>query len=73
MKKKTAAKLSAKQTMILNRIAMGETSADIAKDLDRSMRTIECTRAIIIKKLGAENIAHAITIAFRKRILKIRV
>jgi DNA-binding NarL/FixJ family response regulator len=72
MKKNTTNKLSERQLMILNRISMGETSSEIAEELGKSMRTIETVRAIIIKKLGGKNISHAITIAFRTRILRLK-
>ncbi|MEW5688162.1 MAG: LuxR C-terminal-related transcriptional regulator [Pseudomonadota bacterium] len=57
--------LSARQFDVLMRIAAGQTSPAIARDLGLSTRTIDHYVADVCKKLGAKSRAQAVATALR--------
>lgn len=64
-------KLSAMQEVILNYYADGMSAKQIAFELDNSERTVQTHTATIKRKLGTENIAHAVAIYARAGLLYI--
>jgi DNA-binding NarL/FixJ family response regulator len=65
-------KLTDKEIEILKLLAHGWTDKHIGTMLGRSYRTIEEWRKTIIQKLGARNVVHAVSIGYRKKILKLK-
>lgn len=57
---------------VLFRLAKGNVTKQIARDLGLSPRTIDIYRDRILKRLGATNAAHAVALGFLKGILKPR-
>ncbi len=62
--------LSQREEEILHLIADGLATKNIADKLFISIDTVETHRRNILKKLEAGNMASAIAIAFRKKIIK---
>lgn len=62
-------KLSGQEFRTLQYIARGFKDHEIAELTMRSKRTIESHRMNMIKKLGAKNCAHAVSVAYKKGIL----
>ena len=63
-------KLSVRELEVLQLMANGKSSKTIALELFISTNTIEAHRKQILKKLEAKNMAEAISIAFRKEIIR---
>jgi len=64
-------KLDALELKILQRIADGKTSREIAEELEMSTSTVDCNyRRKILDALGAANMYEAIAIAFREGLLQ---
>lgn len=61
--------LSARETEILRLIALGYTSAEIAKQLSLSRRTVETHRARIHTKLGLATRAQLVSYALGRRLI----
>lgn len=57
--------LTPKQLEILNLLAEGYSTKEVARKLENSDKTIETMRNNMLLRVGAKNIAHLITIAFR--------
>ena len=55
--------LSPRQREVLQQIAAGQRSKQIARNLDLSEKTVKMHRALLLEKLGTHNIADAIRIA----------
>ena len=55
--------LSPRQREVLQQIAAGQRSKQIARTLDLSEKTVKMHRALILEKMGTHNIADAIRIA----------
>ena len=55
--------LSPRQREVLQQIAAGHRSKQIARNLDLSDKTVKMHRALILEKLGTHNIADAIRLA----------
>lgn len=51
----TPVTISKREQEILNAVALGKTSSDIAKELNISVRTVQSHRSNIIQKLGLKN------------------
>jgi len=62
--------LTLNQGEILNMLANGLRTDDIAKLKGRSPQTIKNTRDLIIHKMHAKNAAHAVAIALRNKLIK---
>lgn len=65
----TTKKLSARETEILNLIARGHTTKEIASQLYISTRTVETHRVNMMKKLSVKNVAELIKKASQLNIL----
>lgn len=63
------AELSKRQLDILQRVARGETNAEMAKGLYLAPKTVERIVATVVGKLGARNRAHAAAIAVARRVI----
>ena len=61
--------LSRRETEVLRLIALGYTSAEIARQLHLSRRTIETHRASIHRKLGLDTRAELVHFALRRRLI----
>jgi len=61
--------LTKRERDVLERVAMGATSPEIAEMLNLSERTIEGYVAQIIKKLGARNRIHAVVLAVKDKLI----
>ncbi|MGW4116197.1 LuxR C-terminal-related transcriptional regulator [Actinosynnema sp. NPDC004786] len=61
--------LSPRQTEVLELIAAGLASADIAESLELSVETVRTHVKAILRRLGARDRAHAVSIAFRSGLL----
>lgn len=61
--------LSTRELEVLQLMANGKSSKSIALELFVSTNTIEAHRKQILKKMEAKNMAEAISIAFRKKII----
>jgi DNA-binding NarL/FixJ family response regulator len=57
------AALSAREEQVLRMLAGGHTNAEIAADLDLSVRTVEMHRQHILQKLSVENRAGIVRYA----------
>ena len=64
------ATLTATQLNVLKFVVKGKTSSQIAEDLDCSTKTIESHRTSIYKKLGCNNMAAAISMVIKYRVLE---
>ncbi|MFN8316164.1 MAG: LuxR C-terminal-related transcriptional regulator [Chitinophagales bacterium] len=62
--------LSERELEVLHSIATGKSSKTIALELFISTNTIEAHRKQILKKMAAKNMVEAISIAFRKEIIR---
>ena len=62
-------KLSKREQQVLEMTSEGWTARDTAKELWLSVDTVKTYRKKLIRKLGARNIAHAVTIAFRRGLI----
>lgn len=63
--------LSPRETEILRLIALGHTSAEIAKKLHLSRRTVETHRAHIYRKLGMTTRAELVRYALSRHLLRV--
>ncbi len=63
-------RLTAREVEVLRLIALGHTSAEVAKTLALSPRTVETHRARIHKKLGLATRAELVSYALRRRLLR---
>ena len=61
--------LTARELEVLQLVANGKSSKAIAIELFISSNTIEAHRKQILKKMEAKNMAEAISIAFRNKII----
>ncbi|HEY2655274.1 MAG TPA: response regulator transcription factor [Solirubrobacteraceae bacterium] len=61
--------LSPRETEVLRLIALGHTSAEIARKLHLSRRTIETHRASVLRKLGVSTRAELVHFALRRRLV----
>ena len=61
--------LSARETEVLELIALGHTSAEVARQLHLSPRTVETHRARINRKLGLTKRAELVRYALRRGLL----
>lgn len=62
--KNRVTELSASERKVLVYTALGFSTQDTATKLGRSTETIKSQRESILRKLGARNMTHAITICF---------
>jgi two-component system response regulator NreC len=63
-------RLTAREVEVLRLIALGHTSAEVARTLALSPRTVETHRARIHKKLGLSTRADLVRYALRRRLLR---
>jgi two-component system response regulator NreC len=63
-------RLTAREVEVLRLIALGHTSAEVARTLALSPRTVETHRARIHKKLGLATRAELVSYALRRRLLR---
>lgn len=61
--------LSVRETEVLRLIALGHTSAEVARQLHLSPRTVETHRARINRKLGLTKRAELVRYALRRGLL----
>lgn len=61
--------LTAREREILQRIAEGQASKEIARELHLSQRTVECHRTHLMRKLGAHKLSTLVRIAIREGLL----
>jgi two-component system, NarL family, response regulator NreC len=61
--------LSVRETEVLRLIALGHTSAEVARKLHLSPRTVETHRARINRKLGLSKRAELVRYALRRGLL----
>jgi DNA-binding CsgD family transcriptional regulator len=61
--------LSSREAELLTRVAHGESYRDLARDWTVQEITVRTTGARVIKKLGANNITHAVFLAVQKGLL----
>lgn len=61
--------LSVRETEVLRLIALGHTSAEVARQLHLSPRTVETHRARINRKLGLSKRAELVRYALRRGLL----
>jgi DNA-binding CsgD family transcriptional regulator len=61
--------LTATELKVLQLLAAGHTSNQMATKLNLTVDTIKGYRKTLCRKLGATNSAHAVAIAFRKGVL----
>ncbi len=59
------AKLTSRETQVLERIVAGRLNKQVADDLGISIKTVEAHRANIMEKLGAKTVADLLKIALR--------
>ena len=64
------AKLTSRETQVLERIVAGRLNKQIADDLGISIKTVEAHRANIMEKLGANTVADLLKIALGSTTLK---
>lgn len=64
-----APSLTARELELLTRVANGESYPQIAADWVVEQITVRTTGARVLRKLGANNIAHAVFLACQMRIL----
>lgn len=62
--------LTEREMEVLRRVARGDTSRQIALELDLSIKTVEWHRGNLMHKLGARSVAEAVRIAFQKGLLE---
>lgn len=67
----TGNKLTAREAEVVRLIALGHTSAEIARKLHLSRRTVEAHRARIHRKLGLSNRAELVRYALRRGLLTV--
>ena len=63
--------LTVRQEAVLKLIAEGYGTGEIASKLDLSVNTVKVFRAGILNYFGAVTMAHAVTEAFRRGVLKV--
>ncbi|MDD5467543.1 MAG: response regulator transcription factor [Anaerolineales bacterium] len=61
--------LTSREIGVLRRVARGDTSRQIAIELNLSIKTVEWHRGNIMNKLGARSVAEAVRIAFQSGLL----
>jgi DNA-binding NarL/FixJ family response regulator len=69
-KRPDVAPLSRRETEILQKVAYGATTKEVAKDLDISPHTVKTHLERIFEKLGANDRAQAVAIAIRNGIVE---
>jgi DNA-binding CsgD family transcriptional regulator len=62
--------LSRAEMRVLLYVIAGLSTNDIAEQLGRSPETVKSHRESLMRKLGADNIGHAIALAYEQSILK---
>lgn len=62
--------LSPQYIKMLRRSANGRTNKEIARELDISNRTVDSHRNMILRRLNAKNIAHAVAIALSTKLIE---
>ena len=62
--------LTVREVEVLRLIALGHTSAEIARQLELSPRTVETHRARILRKLGLKTRAELVAYALRRGLLR---
>jgi DNA-binding CsgD family transcriptional regulator len=62
--------LTARESEALRRVANGETYRQIAADWGVEEITVRTTGSRVLRKLGANNIAHAVHLAYQAGILR---
>ena len=65
------AKLTGRETQVLERIVAGRLNKQIADDLGISIKTVEAHRANIMEKLGANTVADLLKIALGQQTAKV--
>ncbi|MGG5817285.1 response regulator [Falsiroseomonas sp. HW251] len=60
--------LTARERQVLQLLAEGRRSKEIARRLELSLKTVEAHRAAIMRKLGADSVADVVRYAVRRRI-----
>ena len=63
-------KITPKQSEVLQLIADGHTSAEIAEKLGNSKQTIDSIRIDMLRRFQVRNVAHLVAVGFRKGWLK---
>jgi DNA-binding CsgD family transcriptional regulator len=63
--------MSPKHREILQLLADGLTSEEIADGLGNSKKTIDATRKIMLSRMNAKNVVHLVSIGYKKGFLKI--
>lgn len=63
--------LTLREQILLGQAARGETAKSSAKELHIGYETVRTYRKILIAKLGAKNMCHAVAEGFRRGILKV--
>lgn len=63
--------LSKAEHSCISLCANGSSLSDISKELKLSENTINCYFQIIIKKLGAKNLSHAVALSVHKGLVKL--
>jgi DNA-binding NarL/FixJ family response regulator len=66
----TPVKLTPREQGILTLLAAGKTTAEMATELQISIKTVEAHRTNMFRKMGARNAPHVIVLAFRMGFLK---
>jgi len=66
---RTGDDLTAREREVVQLLAEGHRSKDIARRLDLSVKTVEAHRAAIMRKVGADSIADVVRYAVRRRIV----
>ncbi|MDE3243865.1 MAG: response regulator transcription factor [Nitrospirota bacterium] len=62
--------LTPRQRQVLRLVRDGLTSREIANRFGLSVRTVEVHRYLLMRRLGAKNVAQLLRTAIRQRILK---
>lgn len=63
-------RLSAREQQVLEWIAHGQTTEEIARELEIGFETVQTHRRKLRKKLHAENGPHLVALAFRMGLLR---
>jgi DNA-binding CsgD family transcriptional regulator len=67
--KKTTFFISTRELKIVQSIAEGNTSKEVAIQYDMSHRTVDTIRNTVLRRLDCRNMPHLITTLFRQKIL----
>ena len=63
-------KLTSRETLVLQHLANGLSSREVAKKLGISYYTVKSHRVRIKRRLGATTFAHAVAIALDEKLIK---